>query len=302
MLWFKKKDEPLRNPQLMAGQNDYVFRRSRTLTGSVSTSVNAGAQSRGQLKTDRLRLHELRAHMGQVLKLFFVVIVVCAALSFLVVNFVFSPDVEVGAGKHKPNLVTYQQTVMEYFGDHPFERFGFMLNPASLEGFMKAKHTELSGALVDRKWYGGDVRVALEFRRPLLTWQSGDKHFYVDGQGIAFTYNHYADPTLVLKDQSGLPTDDSGVVASMRFVRFLGRLVGAVDGYNMGKVTEVIIPASTREVDLKLEGREYIIRTNTDRDPGQEAEDIANTLAYLDAHSLKPQYVDVRVAHKAFYK
>lgn len=302
MLWFKKKDEPLRNPQLMAGQNDYVFRRSRTLTGSVSPVVNAGAQSRGQLKTDRLRLHELRAHMGQVLKLFFVVIAVCAALSFLVVNFVFSPAIAAKAGQHNPEISRYQQTVMTYFGDHPFERFSFLLNPAGLEQFMKAQHAELAGANVDREWYGGDVKVTLAFRHPLLTWQSGSKHFYVDSQGIAFTYNHYIDPSLVLKDRSGLPTDDSGVVASMRFVRFLGRLVGAVDGYKKGVVTEVIIPASTREVDLKLEGREYIIRTNTDRDPGQEAEDIANALAYFDAHGLKPQYVDARVAHKAFYK
>src|SRR5437762_767478 len=121
MLWFKKKDVPLRNPQLMAGQNDYVFRRSRTLTGSVSPQVNAGAQSRGQLKTDRLKLHELRAHMSQVLKLFFVVIAVCAALSFLVVNFVFEPSIRAKAGSNTPNTTSYQQTVMEYFGDHPFE-------------------------------------------------------------------------------------------------------------------------------------------------------------------------------------
>lgn len=302
MLWFKKKEEPLRNPQLMAGQNDYVFRRSRTLTGSISSQVTATAPARGQLKTDRLKLHELRAHMGQVLRLFFAVIAACTVLSFLVVNFVFSPVVHASAGTHNPDIGSYQRSMYQYFGDHPFERFGFMLRTADMEAYLKSQHSELAGAAIDRDWYGGNVKVSLSFRQPLLTWLSGDKRFYIDGQGTAFTYNHFAEPALTLNDQSGLPADNTGVVASSRFVRFLGRLVGAVNGYKQGKVSEVIVPQSTREIDLRLEGRDYIIRTNSDRDPLQQAEDIANTLNYLDAHKLKPEYVDVRVAHKAFYK
>jgi hypothetical protein len=301
--WNKKKDKPKRQPQLMAGQNDYIFRRSRTLTGSVSPDVTTIAESRGQLKTDRLKAHELRAHLGHVLRLFAGVVAVCLILGFLVANFIFSPGIELGqSGVHQPDYSAYKKSVYSYFADHPIERFGFVLKDQDLENYLKANHSELASAAVDHDWYGGNVHVTLFFRQPLLMWKAADKQFYVDGQGTAFSYNHFSDPAVTITDQSGLPADQSGVVASSRFIRFLGRLVGALDGYHKGKVAEVIVPKSTREIDLKLQGRGYTIKTNSDRDPLQQAEDIANTLAYFDAHGLNPAYVDLRVSHKAFYK
>ncbi len=303
MGWLKKKEEPKRQPQLMAGQNDYVFRRSRTLTGSVSPEVSATAERRGQLKTDRLKAHELRAHMGHVLRLFAGVLAICLVLGYLVANFIFSPGVGVGqTGARKPDYAAYQKSIYGYFADHPLERFGFLLKNQDLESYLKANHSELAKATVDHDWYGGNVRVTLFFRQPLLTWKVDNKQFYVDGQGTAFSYNHFAEPAVTITDQSGLPTDQSGVIASSRFIRFLGRLVGALGGYHKGKVVEVIVPKSTREIDLKLQGRGYIVRTNSDRDPLQQAEDIANALAYFDAHGLNPAYVDLRVVSKAFYK
>lgn len=303
MLWFKKKEKSARQPQLMAGQNDYVFRRSRTLTGSISPEVTSTAPHRGQLKTDRLKLHELRAHRRQLLKMLGVVLLIIAGLSFLVANFIFSPTVtSPQPGANQPSPAPYQASVMHYFDDHPLERFGFLLDPSNLESQLKQDHTEITTVTVARDWYGGNVHVNVFFRKPLLVWKTGGKQFYVDDQGIAFTYNHFATPTVAVTDQSGLPPDQSGAVASTRFIRFLGRMVGAVNSYNKGKVMAIIIPASTREIDLRLQGRDYTIKTNSDRDPLQQAEDIANALTYFDQHSIKPQYVDLRVAHKAFYK
>lgn len=304
MGWFKNKQKlKKRQPQLMAGQNDYVFRRSRTIVGSVSSEVIATAENRGQLKTDRLKIHELRAHLGHVLKLFFGVIAICVLLSFLVVNFVFVPEISIGQiGLSQPDLKPYHQAINNYFADHPLERFGFLLKADDLDTYLKTNQTELANTTIDRDWYGGNVRTTLFFRQPLLVWKVGHEQFYVDAQGMAFRYNHFAEPTLKISDQSGVPADQSGVVASSRFIRFLGRLVGALDTYNKGKVTEIIIPKSTREVDLKLQGRGYVIKTNIDRDPLQQAEDIASSLAYLDTHGLQPGYIDLRVAHKAFYK
>jgi hypothetical protein len=303
MLWFKKKNEPTRQPRLLDGQNDYVFRRSRTLTGSISTEVNATAEHRGQLKTDRLKLHELKAHRRSLLRMLSVVVLVILALGFLIANFVLSPSVVAGQpGVHQPDVKAYQNTILKYFNDHPMERFGFLLDSANLQAQLKASHTEVANTTIERDWYGGNLRVTLFFRKPLLMWRTGSKQFYVDAQGIAFAYNHFAEPDVAVTDQTGLPPDQSGIIASTRFIRFLGRMVGAVNDYKKGRVTSVIIPPSTREIDLRLEGREYPIKTNSDRDPLQQAEDIANALAFLDSHGIKPQYIDARVAHKAFYK
>ncbi|HSE61514.1 MAG TPA: hypothetical protein VLA88_04435 [Candidatus Saccharimonadales bacterium] len=302
MLWFKKKNEPTRQPRLLEGQNDYVFRRSRTLTGSISNEVTASVEHRGHLKTDRLKLHELKAHRRSLLRLLGVVLLIIAGLTFLVANFVITPSVVAGQPGNQPDTHTYQQTILHYFDDHPMQRFGFMLEASALQTKLKSDHPEIANTTVSRSWYGGNVQVSLFFRQPLLVWRTGAKQFYVDAQGIAFSYNHFSEPTVSVTDQTGLPPNHSGAVASTRFIRFLGRMVGALNDYKKGNVAAIIIPPSTREIDLKLEGRDYPIKTNSDRDPLQQAEDIANALTFLDTHTIKPQYVDARVAHKAFYK
>jgi hypothetical protein len=303
MLWFKKKQEKTRRPQLMAGQNDYVFRRSRTLTGSASPEVAASAQRLSQLKTDRLKLHELLAHRRHVVRVLLGTLVMCGLLGFLVVNFVINPQMGNGQlGVRQPDIELYRQSVYRYFNDRPLERFGFLLRQQDLETDMKRHHPELASLTVHRDWYGGNVGVTLYFRQPLVGWRVNGQQFYVDAQGTAFNYNHFAEPSVAVTDKSGLPTGQEGIVASTRFIRFLGRMVGALNDYKVGRVVEVVLPASTREIDLKLEGREYPIKTNSDRDPLQQAEDVAFALRYFDDRGIKPQYIDLRVAHKAFYK
>ena len=302
--WAKnKKEANRRNPSLMQGQDSYVFRRSRTITGTKSADVATSAPARGHFKTDRLKLMELREHRRRILRFLGGVMVAVFILAFLVINFIVTPPVAFAQpGVHTPATQNYQETIYRYFDDHPFERFGFMLRQPELEAHLLKSHSEVHAVGVDREWYGGGTQFTLLFRQPLLTWKTGANQFYVDGQGVAFTYNHFAEPALTVTDQSGIPPDQSGVVASTRFIRFLGQIVGAVNTYGLGEVESVIIPAATRQIDLKLKGREYIIKTNTDRDPLQEAEDIAHALRHFDQKNMKPEYVDVRVPHKAFYK
>jgi hypothetical protein len=107
---------------------------------------------------------------------------------------------------------------------------------------------------------------------------------------------------VVVKDQSGI-SPDAGAVASNRFLHFLGRVVSLTNASGMTKVNGVIIPPNTtREVDLQLEGRGFVVKTLLDRDPAAQTTDILNMLKYVDAKGIKPQYIDVRIAGKAFYK
>jgi hypothetical protein len=302
--WAKKKQpENRRNPHLMEGQDGYIFRRSRTITGTKSAEINASASAHGQFKTDRITLMELRERRLQIVRFLGGCVLAVLLLGFLIANFIVTPHIAYAQkGQHQPNAADYQASIYHYFDDHPFERFGFLLRPDDLQSQLIHDHTEVLAASIQRDWYGGNVQFNVTFRQPLLAWKTGVKQFYVDAQGVAFTYNHFAEPSLVVTDQSGIPPDQSGVVASTRFIKFLGQIVSAVDGYGKGAVEQVIIPPATREIDLKLQGRVYLIKTNTDRDPLQEAEDIANALKYFDQKNEKPQYIDARVAHKAFYK
>lgn len=289
---------------LMDGQGDYVFRRSRTLTGTTSTQVTASAERRGLLKTERLKLHELRQHRLQILKAFGVFVLAVGAVVYLAAVYVGSPHIALAQpGSKQPNVNSYLETIQAYFGTRPLERLGFATNAASLQDYLKKHHSELKNVGMQRSWYGGQVALTLYFREPLLTWTTDTQKYYVDDQGIAFSYNHFAEPGVAVTDQSGIsPEVGGGAVASSRFISFLGRMVGAVNGYDKGKVESVTLPASTRQIDLKLQGRTSVIKTHIDRDPLQQAEDIANALTYFDSRGAVPEYIDVRVASKAFYR
>ena len=308
MRWpWAKKEERVRTPQLMEGQDSYVFRRSRTLTGTSSQNVQTSAPERGQLKTDRLKLHELRAHYNRMFRILLGILAIIGLLGWLLSTFTFSPQLAAPQpGKAPLNseglLYRYNATVQAYYAEHPMERFGFLLNQSSFEQFARTKNPELDAVTVQRQWYGGGLQLSLYFRQPLLVWQVGEKRFYVDGEGTVFHYNHFDEPVVSVTDQSGVAPAEDGTVASGRFIAFLGRMVGAVNTYRRGEVRQIVIPASTRQINLKLQGREYEIKTHIDRDPLQQAEDIANALAYFDSKKIVPAYVDVRVPHKAFYK
>jgi hypothetical protein len=306
MRWWpwSKKQQAERKPSLMAGQDGYVFRRSRTLTGSTSANVAVSAERRGLLKTPRLKLHELRQHRLQILKIFGAVVLLIGIVVYIASVYIANPAMGVAqAGTNKPDMAAYSASAESYFETRPLERLGFALNPRSFEEYLKSKHPEVKNVSMDREWYGGNTHFTLTFREPLLTWTTSGQHYYVDSQGYAFSYNHFAEPAVSVTDESGISPDvGGGAVASGRFISFLGRMVGALNDYGKGRVESVTLPASTREIDLKLQGRGSLIRTHIDRDPVEQAEDIANALTYFDSKGAKPDYIDVRVSGKAFYK
>ncbi len=303
MKLFGRKKEPIRNSRAGMDDQGYVFRRSRTLTGTTSNKVNPTAESRSQLKTVRLQAHELHQFRKRIVRILVAVTAVIVALSYLLVTYISTITIRYPQPGGLPQTASYQQTVQQYFMKHPMERFGFSINRKQFASDMQAAHPELSSVDIDKDWYGGNTSFVLQFRHPLLVWETGGHRFYVDNQGTAFEYDHFAGKYVSVSDQSGIaPSVAGGSVASNRFINFLGKMVGAVNAADKGQVTDIIIPASTREVDLKLQGRGYPIKTHTDRDPLQQAEDIVNAIKWFDSKKMTPEYVDVRVAGKAYFK
>lgn len=303
MKLFGRKKEPIRNPRPGVDDQGYVFRRSRTLTGTTSNKVNPTAESRSQLKTVRLQAHELHQFRRRITHILVVVLAFIGVLSYLLMTNISTIALRYPQPGGSPQTAVYQQAIRQYFAKHPMERFGFSINRKQFVDDLQSAHPELISVDIDKDWYGGNVNFVLQFRRPLLVWETGGHHFYVDSQGTAFEYDHFGGKYVSVSDQSGIsPSVSGGSVASNRFINFLGKMVGAVNAADKGQVTDIIIPASTREVDLKLQGRGYPIKTHTDRDPLQQAEDVVNAIKWFDSKKITPQYVDVRVAEKAYFK
>lgn len=95
--------------------------------------------------------------------------------------------------------------------------------------------------------------------------------------------------------------DNRGQI-SMRTKNYIAQL--EQDLHDLGyTVTRVTLPTGmSRELYVDLQGEEAYYKVNTDRDTAVTAEDMDRMVKYLREHELHPQYVDVRVEGRGYYK
>ncbi|HEX4662665.1 MAG TPA: hypothetical protein VH144_03550, partial [Candidatus Saccharimonadales bacterium] len=253
-----------------------------------------------------MKLHELRQQRRRILIRLAITIVFISFLGYLVYDYIglshtvaYPLPVAFKLIK-QPNTDGYIKSIHSYFTAHPFEQFLFSVNDVTLSAAVTKDHAEVDTVTPVRDASG--LGFAIGLRQPLIVWKTSHGQFYIDSHGTSFMLNDFAEPTLQVTDNSGISAETSGTVVSSRFISFLGQMVAAINGHQMGEVVAITIPPNTtRELDVRLKGRDYDIKTNIDRDPLKQAADIASALRFMDGRGIHPQYVDARVEGKAFY-
>ena len=303
---FSKKKPDLPRRRQSDALNDslderYTFRRNQTLTGSASSRVVTANDMSAQIRSPRAHAHELarrRQHVGSIL---FVTLLGCALLGFLIMQ--FTASVTVRSSELTMQLDDrYSRDIEDYFNRQPIERLRFLLREDRLLAYLQSVAPEVAKVDVEGSVGYGNTAFALTMREPIVAWNINNNRQYVDTSGTAFTRNYYADPKVQVVDESGIQISGGETVASNRFLGFIGRVVGLAksSGYT---VTDVILPRGmTREVDIKLEGVGYPIRFSVDRPAGEQIEDMDRALTWLTANSQNPEYLDVRVSRRSYYR
>jgi hypothetical protein len=198
--------------------------------------------------------------------------------------------------------VSYEKAVQDYFGTNPIARLRFALDPDSLGAYLVQVHPEI--ASVKRIGMGnlGETNVTLAMRRPVAGWTIGSKQYYVDAVGTAFETNYFTNPGVQIIDQSGVGLQQGEAVASNRFLGFVGRVV-ALSSERGLIVTEAIIPPdTTRQLEIRIKDVTPLVKLSIDRPAGEQVEDMSRALTYLTAAGRTPEYIDIRVSGKAFYR
>lgn len=300
----KQNSQRLRQRSTPQPQEEMLFRRSRTLTGSTSSGVRAVNEKKAELKSDRIKKHALKKTRHAIMGALVVILLITGALYYLISQ--YTATVEVYA--YSPDPVKpppsqqYKKQIEAYLGARPTERFRFALKTHDLTRYLQQDFPEIDALRLDGG-HLGSAKFTVTLRQPIASWQIGTRQFFVDSSGEAFEHNYFASPSVNVIDKSGAALGANNTLASRGFLRFLGRLVALTDASGLGRVREAVLPpGTTREVDIKLEGRGYSIKTHTDRDPATEVEDLRRVVAYLEAHKLNPVYIDLRVIGKAFYR
>lgn len=301
----KQKAQPIRKPHTMEGQDDYTFRRSRTITGSKAEKVQVAAQNNSHLKSHRLKLHELHLKRRQLIGRLIVVILLIIGLSFLLHEYIgTTTSLSYKAPPSKsPDADAYLKSIHEYFRSNPLQQFSFSVDKGSLSAYVANNHPEVAGIDVQRTGEPG-LGFIVTLRQPLLSWKTTKSQFYIDGKGISYEHNYYKAPKLSVTDASGISDSTGDTIVSSRFIRFIGVLVAALNNskHDFGLINQVVVPkGTTHEVDVKFTGSDFNIKTNIDRDPSRQAEDIIGAIVYVKEKGINPRYIDARVEGKAYY-
>ena len=103
-------------------------------------------------------------------------------------------------------------------------------------------------------------------------------------------------PTVAIIDESG-----QGITNKIK--EYVGQLEIDLSDIGLSLNRAVVPSGKNREIDIYLNGNDEVyFKLNVDRGTAVSAEDTKVMLNYLTEHDLHPQYVDIRVKGKGYYK
>ena len=270
-----------------------TYRRNRTITDRSTVPE----------VTERARVNHLRLVRRKIS------LILAAVVAGLVVVGVgvgqFSGTVEITNSQASLTRSLDQQYYSDLFNDyykrHPLERFRFLTNYDRLIASLQQEAPEIQS--VEPAGIGGIgvSRYDLLMRRPVASWVIESSRFYVDATGVTFTENYYEEPATAVVDNSGAAAIEGSAIASSRLLSFVGQVVALSKDSGIN-INSIEIPSSSmRQLHLKGKGMPTV-RVTIDRTVEAQVGDMIEALDYLKKNKQSPDYIDVRVRGKAFYK
>ena len=233
---------------------------------------------------------------------FFVVLAIFISLiSIFLFQFISKVSVVSNESKSQ-NLSKYEKSVEEYLNINPSERILSNLNKNALLESLQKDYPEVL-SISDIKFNGlTSYKIYLDFRKPVASWLVDGKEFFVDSEGVSFNVNNFEKPSLNIIDDSGAIVSNGKNVASSSFFSFMGKLVSAANkqGLEISKIR--IPPLSLRQVEVSVKGVSYFARMSTADSAEGQIINFKKAIEYFRTHKISPNYIDLRIEGKGYYK
>ncbi|MCB9819748.1 hypothetical protein H6796_00360 [Candidatus Nomurabacteria bacterium] len=279
-----------------------VFRVNKTITGSSSRRIASSNEFGAQLQSPRAKTHSLHNARRRLWITLAVVVFGAMATTLLLHQLTVKYYIH-GSGVDIPaqRVGLYKDALDDYFKHRPLERLNGIFNSLDARKFISQKHPEVQGISVVATGIDGSSDVTVKLRKPVAVWQVGGKNKYVDSQGMVFEYNAYSSPGLTIKDSNNL-NRTSGIVASNSFLEFVGRISGATETHGLTIKSAEIPRMKTRQLAVVFNEFNYPVKLSIERPAGEQAEDIVRIVRHMKKRGINPEYLDVRIKGRAYYK
>jgi len=284
-------------------EDSATFRRGRTLTGSASSAVHTTNESQADLKSSRVQTHELHKKRRRISGALFAVLFVAAGFYLLISQFTAHATVQASPDPTVQLEPVYAETIDSYLGDNLSQRWRFLTDTDRVTRYLQASTPEVESVKLRGSSGFGKSLFEITFRKPIASWGVNYKDLFVDASGVPFARNYFSPPTLRITDKSGMISTTSGQsVMSNRFMSYVGQVIGHSETQGLAVSTIEIPEGMTRQIEVRLEGVEYPFKFSSDREAGESVDDMVKVIKWMRDRNLTPEYADVRVGGRVFYK
>lgn len=290
---------PSERSELKSGS---VFRRNRTITGSISSRFGSAGEDQADMMSPRAAAHSLAQKRKRVFRMLAGALAGLIFFSVLMWQLIAGVSVYASAGVALEDSKPYERTVNDYLARQPLQRFRFALDEGALVAYVSLYHPEVESVALRQPIGPGLSRMELVMREPVAEWSVSGKRQYVDSMGVAFTVNYHSAPSIQVIDDSGIDPASGAAIASSRFLSFVGHAVRLSETLGYKPLAATIPQSTTRQVSIEYEGVDYPVKYTIDRSAEDQVEDMDRAVRYLSAQGQAPEYLDVRVGGRAYYK
>lgn len=174
------------------------------------------------------------------------------------------------------------------------------LDASALEDELLKSDPMLKSVEIRRQWPNG-IKVSASLKQPSLGWVTGNAAYLLDRDGSAIGTLPQGSNLPVVVDGSNLPVKLGEKVTSSRFVGFMVELAPELQKLGLA-------PASyeVKETTLDLyvtTAKKYKLVLDTSRPVGEQLSDLKTLVGFLNKQGKTPaEYIDLRIAGKAYYK
>lgn len=297
-----------RNRQPARASNE-SFRRNAVVISNSQKEVAARQQSVTQRQIElkkKVARHQKRLRLGVM-----VVLALVALLGWRMGLSTVSLDSNASTRLSTEQKTLYEATILNSYKSHAIAGQWWLADTDGLQADLLRQFPEIERiSFSSNAPLGTSLKADVRFRKAVFSWRDASHtEQLVDKNGVLFSKN--LDPSvhtsklIKIEDQSGVILESGSPVLTASLVELIGSLYSKVPllyGKD-AKASRVIIPTSTREVQIQVAGQPYLLKFSSTRELDQQIGELNSLLAFLKNKNITPsQYIDIRLEHKAFYK
>jgi hypothetical protein len=201
----------------------------------------------------------------------------------------------------------YDAAVTKVLESSIFNRSKLTINTVSTAAAIQRQFPEIQQATISIPLVGRKPVVGLEPAQPAAIISSGSSRYIIGDDGRALANTSGSPPStlrrlVTIEDKSNVRIEQGKAVLPKDNVTFITTFIKQLARQNV-KVASMELPQIANELHIRIEGKKYYIKCSLNDDARLQAGTFLAVKERLEKQSVNPaEYIDVRIAGRAYYK